>query len=121
MLVFRIEMNLLDVIDSDKLFTFCVKKKTFTNPPVGRSCFFIASINSTEVEASVTSISELALYEIKVFIASGHVDSFVDPVVKCRKCGNFERADQLMERELKESFEGLSTHDLSEIIKAPEK
>ena len=24
----------------------------------------------------------------KVFIASGHVDSFVDPVVKCRKCGS---------------------------------
>ncbi len=53
----------------------------------------------------------------KVFIASGHVDSFVDPVVKCRKCGNFERADQLMERELKESFEGLSAKELSEIIK----
>ncbi len=53
----------------------------------------------------------------KVFIASGHVESFVDPVVKCRKCGNFERADQLLEQELKENFEGMSEKELEDLIK----
>jgi glycyl-tRNA synthetase len=53
----------------------------------------------------------------KVFIASGHVQNFVDPVAKCRKCGNFERADQLLEQELKENFEGLSMKGLEDLIK----
>ncbi len=53
----------------------------------------------------------------KVWIASGHVESFVDPVVKCKKCGNVERADKLIEEQLKESFEGLSLEQLAELIK----
>jgi glycyl-tRNA synthetase len=53
----------------------------------------------------------------KVFVASGHVQSFVDPIVKCKKCGNFERADQLMESVLKENFEGESPEALAKIIK----
>lgn len=53
----------------------------------------------------------------KVWQASGHVESFVDPVVKCRKCGNIERADKLLEEQLKENFEGVSLQHLSEIIK----
>jgi len=52
-----------------------------------------------------------------VFKASGHVDSFVDPVVKCRKCSNIERADQILEEELKEKFEGLKPDELLDIIK----
>jgi len=52
-----------------------------------------------------------------VFVASGHLASFVDPIVKCRKCGFTERADQLIESELKESFEGLSANELTELIK----
>ncbi len=53
----------------------------------------------------------------KVFIASGHVDSFVDPIVKCRKCGNVERADHILEDILKENFEGLSPSNMSELLK----
>ncbi len=53
----------------------------------------------------------------KVFIASGHVDSFVDPVVKCKKCGNFERADQILEHHLKENFEGIEPKELENLIK----
>lgn len=53
----------------------------------------------------------------KVFVASGHVESFVDPVVKCKKCGNMERADQLLEQEIKENFEGLSEKEMEELIR----
>jgi len=52
-----------------------------------------------------------------VFKASGHLESFVDPIVKCEKCGFTERADHIIEEELKENFEGLSPKDLSELIK----
>ncbi|MEM7819560.1 MAG: glycine--tRNA ligase [Candidatus Aenigmatarchaeota archaeon] len=52
-----------------------------------------------------------------VFRASGHIQSFVDPIVKCKKCGNIERADQLIEEELKETFEGLTSEELLNIIK----
>lgn len=44
--------------------------------------------------------------------ASGHVDSFTDPLVECTKCGNAFRADQLIEEATKESAEDL---DLNEI------
>lgn len=53
----------------------------------------------------------------KVWQASGHVESFVDPVVKCKKCGHVERADKLLEEELHETFEGISPTDLANLIK----
>ena len=52
-----------------------------------------------------------------VFKASGHLASFVDPVVRCKKCGNTERADHIIEDALKENFEGASLEKMTEIIK----
>lgn len=52
-----------------------------------------------------------------VFKASGHIDSFVDPIAKCKKCGNAERADHLLEEHLKENFEGKSTKEMEDLIK----
>ena len=52
-----------------------------------------------------------------VFRASGHIDSFVDPIIKCKKCKNSERADHLVESVLHESFEGMSADDLTGIIR----
>lgn len=52
-----------------------------------------------------------------VFVASGHKDSFVDPIVKCPKCGNTERADHIVEDRLNETFEGISPDDLMKLIK----
>ena len=53
----------------------------------------------------------------KVFKASGHLDSFVDPIAKCKKCGTHHRADHIMEDFLKESFEGMTPEKLKELIK----
>lgn len=33
----------------------------------------------------------------KVFLASGHLESFVDPIVNCEKCGAVHRADRLLQ------------------------
>ena len=52
----------------------------------------------------------------KVFKASGHLESFVDPVAKCKKCGTFHRADHIVEDTLKESFEGMSAEELTKLI-----
>ncbi|MBI4896661.1 MAG: glycine--tRNA ligase [Candidatus Aenigmarchaeota archaeon] len=68
--------------------------------------------NNEYVEIEPTEI----MHE-KTFLASGHVESFVDPVVKCKKCGSAERADHIVEAHLKETFEGLSADDLLALIK----
>ncbi|MDI6720968.1 MAG: glycine--tRNA ligase [Candidatus Aenigmarchaeota archaeon] len=52
-----------------------------------------------------------------VLKASGHVESFVDPIAKCRKCGSLERADHLVQSVLHESFEGLQEKDLTALVK----
>ncbi len=52
-----------------------------------------------------------------VFVASGHLQNFVDPIVRCKKCGNAERADHILEDVLKEKFEGMKPEELAEIIK----
>ena len=53
----------------------------------------------------------------KVFVASGHLENFVDPVAKCKKCGTAHRADHIAEGVLKESFEGMTPIELTELIK----
>lgn len=52
----------------------------------------------------------------KVFEASGHLKNFYDPLVRCSKCGLFERADHFIERELKTRAEGLSGEDYDKLI-----
>ena len=53
----------------------------------------------------------------EVFKASGHLDHFTDPIVKCTKCDFVERADKILEDQLKEKFEGLSKEDMTAILK----
>jgi len=75
-----------------------------------RSFFLGMDDNFFEIDAS-------EIMPENVFVASGHIKSFVDPVVKCKKCSNFERADHLIEAELKENFEGVSLEEMDDIIK----
>ncbi len=48
--------------------------------------------------------------------ASGHVDSFTDPLVDCRKCKSRFRADHLIEDELKLSVDGIAPKQLQEML-----
>ncbi len=52
----------------------------------------------------------------KVFIASGHVESFTDPIVECMSCKRIFRADHLIEEMLGISVEGLTSDELTKII-----
>jgi len=53
----------------------------------------------------------------KVFIASGHLKNFVDPVTKCKKCETKYRADHVLGDILKENYEGLSAVKMDNLIK----
>ncbi len=77
---------------------------------VWRQFFLGLDDNYYEIQPS------LIMHE-SVFRASGHLESFADPIAKCGKCGNAERADHILEDVLKESFEGISPEDLLKLIK----
>jgi len=73
--------------------------------------FFVKSENNIFEIDSSTILPE------KVLIASGHVDSFIDPVTQCEKCKSIHRADHLIEEKTGMFVEGKSCEDLTEIIK----
>ncbi|MBI2665520.1 glycine--tRNA ligase [Candidatus Woesearchaeota archaeon] len=52
-----------------------------------------------------------------VFKASGHLENFIDPVVKCSTCAFSERADHFVERAIKQRVEGFSAEKLTDLIK----
>lgn len=51
-----------------------------------------------------------------VFRASGHLENFIDPIVRCSKCDFAERADHFLEKSLHKRQEGLSPEEYTEII-----
>jgi glycyl-tRNA synthetase len=51
------------------------------------------------------------------WVASGHVESFTDMNVECRKCGEPHRADQLLEEKTGHSAEGLSLKEIMDAIR----
>ncbi len=52
----------------------------------------------------------------EVLVASGHVKSFIDPMVKCGKCQEAFRADHLIEEQLKRNVEGTSVEGMNKIL-----
>jgi glycyl-tRNA synthetase len=53
----------------------------------------------------------------EVFKASGHLESFIDPIVKCRKCQAVFRADHVISDKVEGDFEGVSLEKMTELIK----
>lgn len=52
-----------------------------------------------------------------VFVASGHLDSFNDPIVKCSKCGSIFRADRFVAERIGENVpERMSDADIDALI-----
>ncbi len=64
-----------------------------------------------------TIIETPVINPAKVFEASGHLESFTDPIVRCEKCGGIFRADKLIEEKLKIRAEGKKPEELTQIIK----
>jgi glycyl-tRNA synthetase len=53
-----------------------------------------------------------------VWVASGHLERFIDPVIKCDKCNTLYRADRLLKEYLPDLMkEGLSFLEMENIIK----
>lgn len=73
--------------------------------------FFVKS------EDNIFEIDGCVVLPEKVFIASGHLKSFVDPITQCKKCKSIHRADQLIEEKTKKFLEGKSIKELTETIR----
>ena len=53
-----------------------------------------------------------------VWKASGHVERFIDPVIKCKKCETLHRADKYIQEQLPDlMIDGLSFKQMEELIK----
>jgi len=65
----------------------------------------------------VVEIETPVIAPSKVFEASGHVESFTDPIVECTKCGRKYRADHLVEAAAGVKTEGMRPEDLTKIIR----
>ena len=55
----------------------------------------------------------------EVWVASGHVSSFSDPLIDCKKCKSRARADKLIEEftDGQETGDGWSNEKLEDVIK----
>ncbi|MBI4440033.1 glycine--tRNA ligase [Candidatus Woesearchaeota archaeon] len=53
----------------------------------------------------------------KVWVASGHVESFVDILLECTKCRERYRGDQLVEDVLKISADGMKADDINKLVR----
>ena len=65
----------------------------------------------------IVGIDAAILMNPRVWQASGHVESFNDPLVDCRTCKSRFRADHLIEERLGQQVEGASPDEMSEIIR----
>ena len=73
--------------------------------------FFVSS------EENIVEIDGCIVLPESVFEASGHLDSFVDPITQCTKCKSIHRADHLIEEATKKFVEGKTVKELTEIIR----
>jgi len=70
----------------------------------------LKSMNGMEIDGS-------QIMSKSVFLASGHLTSFTDPLVKCGKCGSIYRADKLIEEKTgKATPEKLDSEKYDELI-----
>lgn len=67
-------------------------------------------------EENVYEISAATILPEAVFKASGHIDSFHDPLTQCGKCKAMHRADHIVEDNLEISAEGKSFDEIFSII-----
>ncbi|GIU70401.1 MAG: glycine--tRNA ligase [Candidatus Woesearchaeota archaeon] len=65
----------------------------------------------------VVGIDGTLITNQKIWQASGHLSSFSDLLVECKKCHKNFRADHLVEEKLKISVDGLNAESISKLIK----
>ena len=66
-------------------------------------------------------IDSAILMNPNVWVATGHVQTFNDPQIECKKCHSRYRADQLISDQFKDvDVDGMTYDDLNEFIKTHE-
>ena len=65
----------------------------------------------------IVGIDGTTITHPKVWIASGHVESFSDPLLECEKCKQRTRADHLIEDTLKISTDGISLDEVNKLVR----
>ncbi|MFH0929597.1 MAG: glycine--tRNA ligase [Candidatus Aenigmatarchaeota archaeon] len=65
----------------------------------------------------IIEIKSTTIAPESVFRASGHLDSFVDPLTQCKKCKGMFRTDTLIEEKTGKFVEGMITEELTKVIK----
>jgi glycyl-tRNA synthetase len=68
-------------------------------------------------EENIVEIEGCVVLPDSVWEASGHLKSFVDPLTQCKKCKAMRRADELIQEKTGKFVEGLSTEELTKIIR----
>lgn len=66
---------------------------------------------------NIVEIEGCTIMPEAVLKASGHLESFVDPIAQCKKCKTIHRADHLIEDGTGKFVEGLDTEELTKIIR----
>ncbi len=74
-------------------------------------------IRASFVKAGFWEVSCPTVSPEIVWKASGHLDGFIDPIVKCTKCDQVFRADDLIVEATEGTVRGLSLEEMSEKIK----
>jgi len=69
-----------------------------------------------KAEDNVFEISGTDILPEKVFEASGHLDSFNDPLTQCSNCKSMYRVDHLIKEQLQVNVEGKSLDEMWEVI-----
>ncbi len=65
----------------------------------------------------IVGIDGTTITHPKIWIASGHVESFSDPLLECEKCKQRTRADNLIEDALKIPADGISLDEINKLVK----
>ena len=123
------------MLSIDELAIFC-KKKGFVFPSGdiygGMSGFFDYGPLGVEVKNNLKNswwktfvqdrrdmygLDGSIISNYKVWEASGHLSSFTDLLVQCKKCHKNFRADQLIEDKLNNNVDGLSSDSINKLLK----
>ena len=67
--------------------------------------------------SDVVGLDSSIILHPKVWKASGHIDSFNDPLIDCKNCKGRIRADQYLEEEQNTSTAGLGLEEIKKIFK----
>jgi len=70
-----------------------------------------------ESDDNIFEIEGCTVLPEKVFVASGHLKSFVDPIIQCKKCKSLYKADDFITEKTGIVVEGKTPKEMTEVIK----